>query len=205
VQRERITYATAEAIREKGYSDVTVADIVAAAGVSRDAFYAQFHDKDEAFDGAAQLVFEHLLATMAGAFFGSSREWADQVWDAGWAFDRFLESEPSLANFLFIATYAPPARIGRVLDFVLAFALFIEGGNRNRPDDSQLPRTITEAIVCSVLEAVNYQIRHERVHELRGLIPAITYSVFAPFMGSEAADAFVRSKLAATLSAERAD
>ena len=56
-----------------------------------------------------------------------------------------------------------------------------------------------------MLEAVNYQIRHERVHELRGLIPAITYSVFAPFMGSEAADAFVRSKLAATLSAERAD
>ena len=163
VQRERITYATAEAIREKGYADVTVAHIVAAAGVSRDAFYAQFHDKDEAFDGAARLVFEHLLATMAGAFFGGSREWADQVWDAGWAFDRFLESEPSLANFLFIATYAPPARIGRVLDFVLAFALFIEGGNRNRPDDSQLPRTITEAIVCSVLEAVNYQIRHERV------------------------------------------
>jgi AcrR family transcriptional regulator len=205
VQRERITYATAEAIREKGYADVTVADIVAAAGVSRDAFYAQFHDKDEAFDGAAQLVFEHLLATMAGAFFGGSRDWADQVWDAGWAFDRFLESEPSLANFLFIATYAPPARIGRVLDFVLAFALFVEGGNRSRPDDAQLTRTITEAIVCSVLEAVNYQIRHERVYELRGLIPAITYSVFAPFMGSEAADEFVRSKVAATLSAEPAN
>ncbi len=204
VQRERIAYATAEAIRAKGYSDVTVADIVASAGVSRDAFYAQFHDKDEAFDGAAQLVFEHLLATMAGAFFGGPREWADQVWDAGWAFDRFLESEPSLANFLFIATYAPPARVGRVLDFVLAFSLFVEGGNRSRPEDAQLPRTITEAIVCSVLEAVNYEIRNERVDALRGLIPAITYAVFAPFIGGDAADAFVRSKLASTLSTEPA-
>ena len=70
VQRERITYATTQAIRTIGYADLTVADIVATAGVSRDAFYALFHDKDEAFDGAARLVFERLVAAMAGAFYG---------------------------------------------------------------------------------------------------------------------------------------
>ena len=200
VQRERIAYATAEAIREKGYAQITVADIVATAGVSRDAFYSQFHDKDEAFDGAAQLVFEHLLATMGGAFFGVAGEWADQLWEAGWAFDRFLESEPSLANFLFIATYAPPARIARVLDFVLAFSLFVEGGNQTRREGEELSRTITEAIVCTVLEAVNYHVRHERVRDLRGLIPAITYCVFAPFIGPDEADSFVQTKAARALS-----
>lgn len=195
VQRERITYATAEAIREKGYAELTVADIVATAGLSRDAFYAQFHDKDEAFDGAAQLVFEHLLARMAGAFFGDAGDWADQLWEAGWAFEQFLEGEPDLAHFLFVATYAPPSRIARVLDFVLAFTLFVEGGNRHRPPSSQISRTVTEAIVCAVLEAVNFHIRHDRVEELRGLVPAIIYMVFAPFLGTDGARAFVEAKV----------
>lgn len=195
VQRERIAYATAEAIHAKGFAEITVADIVATAGVSRDAFYAQFHDKNEAFDGAAQLLFEHLLATMAGAFFGDSGDWADQLWHAGWAFEQFLESEPSLAHFLFIATYGPPSRIGRVLDFVSAFTLFVEGGNRGRPADAQVSRTVTEAIVCAVLEAANFQIRHDDVKALRGLIPLLTYMVYAPFIGTERAAEFVADKI----------
>ncbi len=195
VQRERIAYATAEAIRAKGLAEITVADIVATAGVSRDAFYAQFHDKNEAFDGAAQLVFEHLLATMAGAFFGDSGDWTDQVWQAGWAFEHFLESEPSLAHFLFIATYGPPSRIGRILGFVTAFMLFVEGGNRSRPADAQVSRTIAEATVCTVLEAVNFQIRHRDVEALRGLIPVVTYMVYAPFTGTGPAADFVTARI----------
>jgi len=197
VQRERITYATAEAIRAKGYAETTVADIVATAGLSRDVFYAQFHDKDEAFDATVQLVFEHLLATMAGAFFGDAGDWADQVWEAGWAFVRFLEAESSLAHFMFIATYAPPPRIGRVLDFITAFTLFVEGGNRCRPPSSQVSRTVTEAIVCTVLEAVNFHIRRDRVEELRGQIPAITYMVYAPYLGTGHAGSFVETRVGA--------
>jgi AcrR family transcriptional regulator len=195
LQRERISYATAEAIRSKGYADITVADIVATAGLSRDVFYAHCHDKEEAFDGAVQLLFERLLAPMASAFFGYPGDWPDQVWEAGWAFDRFLEGDPSLANFLFVATYAPPAHIERVHEFVLAFTVFVEAGNRYRPPTAQVPRVITEAIVCSVLEAVNFQIRHDRVGSLRGLIPTITYMVYAPFMGAEQAGEFVESKI----------
>ena len=197
VQRERICHATAEAVRAKGYAEVTVADIVSAAGVSRDVFYLQFHDKDEAFDGAAQLLFESLLATMAGAFFGDAGEWPDHLWDAGWAFENFLEAEPSLAHFLFVATYEPPSRIGRVLDFILVFTLFVEGGNQLRAAEAQVSRSVTEAIVCAVLEVVNVRVRNERVEELRGLVPVITYMVFAPFMGPEAARAFVCAKVAA--------
>jgi AcrR family transcriptional regulator len=203
VQRERITYATAEAIREHGYAGLRVADIVAAAGLSRDAFYAQFHDKDEAFDGTAQLVFERLLASMAGAFFGDAGDWADQLWEAGWAFEQFLEAEPTLAHFLFVATYAPPPRIDRVLDFVLAFTLFVEGGNRDRPQSERVPPAVTEAIVCAVLEAVNFYVRHDRVEELRGIVPSITYMVFAPFLGTGDARAFVETKVHAEAAAGR--
>jgi AcrR family transcriptional regulator len=200
VQRERITYATAEAIRTKGYANVTVADIVATAGLSRDVFYAHFHDKEEAFEATVQLVFEQLLATMAGAFFGSSDAWPEQIWAAGWAFVRFLESNPSLAHFLFVGTYAPPSHIRRVHDFVLAFTVFVDAGNRYRTPAAPVPRIVVEAIVCSVLEAVNLCIRDDRVYELRGLIPIISYMVLAPFMGTDAACEFVEAKIAAAQS-----
>jgi len=200
VQRERITYATAEAIRAKGYGNVTVADIVAAAGLSRDVFYAHFHDKEEAFDATVKLVFERLLATMAGEFFGSSDAWPEQIWAAGWAFVRFLESNPSLAHFLFVGTYAPPSHIRRVHDFVLAFTVFVEAGNRYQTPAAPIPRIVVEAIVCSVLEAVNLCIRDGRVYELRGLIPIISYMVLAPFMGTDAASEFLETRIAAAQS-----
>jgi AcrR family transcriptional regulator len=197
VQRERIVYATAEAIRVNGYANFTVADIVATAGLSRDVFYAHFHDKQEAFEGTVQLVFERLLATMAGAFFGSSGAWPDQVWEAAWAFVRFLEGDPSLAHFLFVGTYAPPTLIKRVNDFVLAFTVFVESGNNYPSQTAWVSRTVSEAIVCSVLEAVTFRVRHDRVAELRGLIPSITNMVFVPFMGAEAAGEFLESKVKA--------
>ena len=197
VQRERIAYATAEAIRQKGYANITVADIVATAGLSRDAFYTHFRDKQGAFEEAIQLTFERLLATLAGAFFGSSGSWPEQVWEAGLAFGRFIEGDPALANFLFVGTYAPPMYIGRVHDFVLAFTVFIEHGNRFEPQTEEVPRIVSEAIVCSVLEAVTFHVRHDRVRELWGLIPLITYMVFAPFMGTADAAGFVETKIAA--------
>lgn len=197
VQRERIAYATAEAIRAKGYANITVADIVATAGLSRDVFYTHFRDKQAAFEEAIQLLFEQLLATMASAFFGSSGSWPEQVWEAGRAFARFLEGDPALANFLFVGTYAPPVYIGRVHDFVLAFTVFVEHGNRHEPQTEEVPRIVSEAIVCSVLEAVTFQVRNDRVTDLWGLIPLITYMVFAPFMGTANAGAFVEAKITA--------
>jgi AcrR family transcriptional regulator len=194
-QRERIAYATAEAILEKGYDGLTVAHIVKAAGVSRDVFYTHFHDKHEAFEQAVQLLFERLLATMAGAFFGSPGSWPEQVWQAGLAFVEFLEDDPVLANFLFVGTYAPPTYISRVHEFVLAFTVFVEYGNRHKDVAREVPRIVSEAIVCSVLEAVTSQVRHHRAADLPALVGLLTYMVFVPFMGLESASEFVRSRI----------
>jgi AcrR family transcriptional regulator len=53
--RERILRATAATIREKSYREITVADIVSAAGVSRRVFYNLFQSKADAF----KAVYEH--------------------------------------------------------------------------------------------------------------------------------------------------
>lgn len=48
-QRKRLVVATAHVVAEKGYSETTVADIIAGAGVSRATFYDLFRDKEECF------------------------------------------------------------------------------------------------------------------------------------------------------------
>jgi AcrR family transcriptional regulator len=200
VQRERIAYATAEAIRAKGYANITVADIVATAGLSRDVFYAHFHDTQEAFEETVQLVFEQLMARMAGAFFGCSGDWPEQVWEAINALVQFLEDNPSLAHFLFVGTYAPPPYIERVDDFMLAFTVFVEYGARYSTQPGHVPRVSSEAIVCSLLELLTFHIRHDRVHDLWGLIPLMSYTVLVPFMGTDGASEFVQEKIIAVQS-----
>ena len=198
VQREGIMYATAEAIRAAGLTEVTVADIAARAGISRDVFYAHFHDKEQAFEETFKMIFERLLAAMGGAFFTCGGDWREQVWQAGMAFIDFLEDNATLAHFIFVGTNASLPFIERIDDFVQAFTIFIDGGYHCRPEAGGAPRILSDALVCTVLQAVTLHVRHDRVRELRGLIPAIAYTVFAPFTGPDEATSFVSAKVRAT-------
>src|SRR5580704_9118594 len=64
-QRERLLRATVAAIADKGYPDVTVADIVRRAKVSRAAFYLHFRSREDSFLAATrrggQLLFAHVM------------------------------------------------------------------------------------------------------------------------------------------------
>jgi len=65
-QRERILLAMAEAMRDQGYVDTSVADVIARAGVSRESFYRLFTSKADCFAAAFDHAAEILLARMAG-------------------------------------------------------------------------------------------------------------------------------------------
>ena len=196
VQQERILYATAEVITAKGYANTTVADIVAAAGVSREVFYAHFHDKQEAFDDTFERFFEQIMAASASAFFGSAGTWEDRVWEAGRAFTRFVVSAPSLCHFGFVECYGPdPASARRTDDLILGFTMFIEAGYRVRPQAAQVPRLVSEALDCAIQEEVAFHIRHDRVAEVPALLPLAVYIILTPFVGVHAACEFVDRKL----------
>ena len=66
-QQERMLDACLRVVAEKGYARFTVADVVAAAGVSRETFYEQFRDKEQCFLAAYELSVEAVLAAMSAA------------------------------------------------------------------------------------------------------------------------------------------
>jgi AcrR family transcriptional regulator len=64
-QRQRLLDAVLDVVGERGYAAVTVADITAAAGVSRTTFYEQFRNKLDAFLTAYDEFGEAFLADLA--------------------------------------------------------------------------------------------------------------------------------------------
>jgi AcrR family transcriptional regulator len=194
VQRERILHAAAQTVREKSYAQTSVADIAAAAGISRESFYAHFAGKQEVFLATQQLIFEQLLAAVAGAFFISPMSWAERVWRGGRAFSAWVANQPGFAHFGFVEPYAlGPEAAKRTDEMMLAFTVFLQDGRRQRPDTSPAPRAAAEAIACATMEIFAGQVGH--VHEESPWTDSVTYMILAPYMEVEAANEFLDGKL----------
>ena len=196
-QRERILRGTAAAVSAKGYEHTTVADIVAAAGISRDVFYAHMNSKRDALEQAAKLFFERLVATTAGAFFAVSASWSERVWRAGAAVAEFIAAAPTFARLALIDAYAPDAAAARHADeLLLDIAVFIERCAAASPDGS-VPPLAVRAILASLTEMVLRLLASDRVDELPGMLPLATYVTVVPFIGARPGNDFVQEKLAA--------
>ena len=64
-QRRRLIAAVPAVAAERGYAAMSVADVVRAAAVSRNAFYANFANKQECFAAAVEAGHERLFAVLA--------------------------------------------------------------------------------------------------------------------------------------------
>ncbi len=193
--RERIVRATALTVREKGYRAATVADVVAAAGVSRRGFYNEFPSKADAFIAAYEAGFEQALAACTPAFF-TSHAWPERVWHGALALTGFLAREPMLAYLGFVECYAlGPAFVARVHDTQLAFTLFLEEGHYQRPQ--ALSRACSALSVAAIFELAFQASRRGPGSDIPRAQPLAVFVALAPFIGSEAAGEFVLGKLCA--------
>lgn len=194
-QRLRILRATASCSYQGSYGAMRVADITNAAQVSRKAFYQQFKGKAEAATEANEALFQAALSACAGSFFGAG-SWPDRVWAGGSALLSFLAAHPRDAHLGFVETHAiGPEAARHVYDRLQAFTLFLEEGFRHRPEAEGLPRSISETLAAAMFELAFRELRERGdLEQLLQSLPLLTYTILAPFMGAEAASAFVATK-----------
>ncbi len=193
--RERILRATAAVIAQKGYRRMTVADIVALAGVSRRLFYTEFASKPAAFIAAYEHMFQRTIAICTPAFF-SPGGWPERVWQSGCAFSNFLTCEPLLAYLGFVECYAiGPGFVPRVHDTQLAFTLFLEEGFRQGPQAQSLSRACASLSQATIFESGFQACRCGVGLYARRVQPLGVYVALAPFIGADAAGEFVTGKL----------
>ncbi|QDL37502.1 TetR/AcrR family transcriptional regulator [Rhodoferax sediminis] len=99
--RHRLLEGLAQAVAEKGYADVTIADIVREAGVSRRTFYEHFAGKPQALIALFEAASRNALQVLRAAI-DSERDWQAQVEQAMTAYLGCLAQNPVLLRTLFI-------------------------------------------------------------------------------------------------------
>jgi AcrR family transcriptional regulator len=103
-QRERLLRAVVAAVADANYTDVTVADIVRRARVSRAAFYTHFTDKEDCFLAAARdggrLMDDRIVASTRAVKPGTPDK--DVLRAACRAFLAFITDEPEFAKIFYI-------------------------------------------------------------------------------------------------------
>jgi AcrR family transcriptional regulator len=179
----RIVEATARVVRAKGYPATTIADIVAAAGTSRGVFYSQFQNKQEAFLAAQTVALQQGLTKASAAFF-TGRRWPEQVWNGLDALFGYLADRPDVAHLMLIEPYAAGrAALERIIDTMRTLSLFLEEGYHRGTRAERLPRTCSDAIAGAIHELLYDAAEHDRIPELRELLPQAVYVALGPFLG----------------------
>jgi AcrR family transcriptional regulator len=165
-QRGRMLEAMARAVAEQGYAETSVADVLSRAGVSRETFYEQFHDKEDCFLVAYGACVDQLLETMTAA---AEAPTADPLTRFDRALKAYLETmagEGTLARVFLIEVYgAGPAATARRVEvferFVDTVAEIFEPLDPGRFD--------CEALVAAVSSLVTMRVSSGRLDELSGL------------------------------------
>jgi AcrR family transcriptional regulator len=194
--RERIMRATAQVTFEEGYHAATVADIVAAARVSRNVFYAFFPDKAAAAGEALQWNFEMAMTAAAREFF-TAHEWPERLWRGGMALTLHFMADPALTHLTFVELHAIGREVVRQAhNRMMGFTLLFEEGFRQSARARALPRTTSEALAAMVVELEYVEAPRRGVRAARNFRAERTYMTLAPFIGPAAANDFVAAKLA---------
>ena len=94
--RDRLIEGLATSIRERGFRDTTIADIVRHARTSRRTFYAEFTSKEECYVALLDALNEALRAQIAAAV-DPEASWELQVRQAVVAYVDNVASEPALS------------------------------------------------------------------------------------------------------------
>ena len=176
--RRRLLEGMGRAVAEKGYGDVTIADIVAAAGVSRRTFYEHFKTKAQCLIALYSAASTNALDVLRNAI-DPSHEWETQVERAISAYFDCLAQNPVLLRTLFIEILglgveglAARRRVNQALaDFMLHVINVPARARRNKPP---LQADMAMAVVGGINELVLEAIERNRTDRLQELVsPAL--------------------------------
>ena len=164
-QRERIVRAMLTLVSERGYAATTVPAVVAAARVSRNAFYEFFADKEDCFLTACEDAKADMLATMQT--FGLEADWVEGVRRGIRTYLRWFHERPGLARAYLVELPLVGARAAeqrrRVYEpFEVMFAKLAARIRRERPDLPELPAFVPPILVMSLLEMLSAEVRAGR-------------------------------------------
>ena len=184
-QRERLLAAVPAVAAEHGYEAMSVADIVKAAAVSRNAFYKNFSDKQDCVATAHELGHERLFEVLStGCKEGAKVE--DRVGASLRAALDVLADEPALARFLFVEAPSGGDEIAlRYHEWLGRYGTLLRSAAPDLPPESLSEPEVEQVIVGGIASRIASGVLRGRGEELRRLAGPFLEYVLAFYRLSE--------------------
>jgi AcrR family transcriptional regulator len=172
IQRQRILAAMAQVATERGAANVTVAHVVARAGISRRTFYELFVDRDACLLAALDEGIAAAAAVVLPAY-ASATGWRERVRAGLAALLWFLDDEPGLGRLCVVeALGAGDGALERRAQCMAALIAAVDQGRGEIKRGPQPPPMTAEGVVGAVFAIVHARIL-ERDAALRGVPDAL--------------------------------
>jgi len=158
--RQRLLVAMAEVITQKGYAATTVADVVAAARVSRRTFYEHFADKQACFLQCYHETSQQTLQSVYQALQDPqhlSLDWRQQLSLGVRVFLQCMQAQPEYMRILYIESLLAGAEGLRVRRQVLSqfsqiLVMIMEVAKQQYPQLQSLPLLTSMGLVGAINE-----------------------------------------------------
>jgi AcrR family transcriptional regulator len=185
IQRARILAAMVEECAERG-ANVSVAHVVARAGVSRRTFYEMFADREDCFLGALDDGFERASRYVLDAYDPGVR-WVERVRLALSGLLSFLDAERPLGGLLIVGSLGAGHRaMERRRRAIAQMIALLEEGRLESSGGEELPPLTAEGIVGGVLSVLHSRLL-EAPSSLIGLHGSLMSMIVLPYLGPAAA------------------
>lgn len=181
-QRERLRAAVAQVAAERGYSEMTVADVIKLASVSRRTFYEHFANKETVFLAAYDAVDDHLHSVLAAAADG--REWPERVVAVIAALIDFFAGRPELARLYLVEALAVGEAFGdRAERSTMRLSELLASGDAERKPAAGME----EAIAGGLLASLRQRVSAGEAEQLRRFTAASIEFALSPYLGADRA------------------
>jgi AcrR family transcriptional regulator len=184
-QRERLIAAVPGVVADRGYEAMSVADIVKAAAVSRNAFYKNFSDKQECFATAHDIGHERLFEVLVRPCEdGSTIE--ERVERSLSAALEALASEPDVARLLFVEAPSAGEEIAlRYHEWLQRYGTLLRSAAPDLPVRSIPAPEVEGVIVGGIASRVASEVLNGRAAKLADLTAPLVEYLLAFFRLSE--------------------
>jgi AcrR family transcriptional regulator len=185
-QRARIVNGMIETVAEQGYGKATIANVIAAAKVSRKTFYESFANREDCYRAAYEATFEFLHERVAAG--SSAEDWPGSVRGGLAALLESLGDHPDLAAFFLIS----PASVGDVTSerHHAAIRQLAEILLAKMPTDAAADLAAgvrTEALTGGLSRLTAIKVNGGEATDLPALLPDLVELFLRPYLGTEEA------------------
>jgi AcrR family transcriptional regulator len=188
IQRLRILGAMEEVVAERGAGAVSVAHVVARAGVSRRTFYDLFEDREECFLAAFDEAVGRASAAALGAW-SAPGPWRERIRGSLGTLLLYFDARPAAAKLCVVeALAAGPQALARRREILELLIAAVDEGRSEASKGSRQPLPLTaDGIVGAVFSVLHSRLSEPTPRPLASLLGELMGIIVLPYLGPAAA------------------